>query len=143
MHEPYTQLYLHLVWATWDRQPIVQAAWRAGISACIQAECDELKVAVLAQYAMPDHVHLLVRFPATASVADIVKRVKGGSSNLVTHRIAPGEWFKWQGSYGAFSVSKSDVPRVRHYIQGQEEHHRERPFSVEWDRMKAEEEAGD
>ena len=143
MREPYTQLYLHLVWATWDRQPIIASEWREGISACIQAECAELKVMVLAQYAMPDHVHLLVRFPTTVTVSDIVKQAKGTSSHLVTHRLAPGEWSKWQGSYGAFTVSKADVPRVRHYIHGQEEHHRERPFSEEWDRLKAEEEAGD
>ena len=23
MREPYTQLYVHLVWSTWDRQPLL------------------------------------------------------------------------------------------------------------------------
>ena len=143
MHEPYTQLYLHFVWATWDRLPVIAPEWKSGISRCIQAECAALKVTVLAQYAMPDHVHLLVRFPTTVTVAEIAKQVKGASSHLVTHRMAPGEWFKWQGGYGAFSVSKADVPRVRHYIQCQEEHHRDQSFPLEWDRMQAEEDAGD
>ena len=135
MHEPYTQLYLHLVWATWDRQPVIVPEWKPPISACIQAECAMLKVTVIAQYAMPEHVHLLVRFPTTVDVAAIAKRVKGASSHLITHQVAPGEWFKWQGGYGAFTVSKREVPRIQKYIQGQEEHHRHQTFDREWEEL--------
>lgn len=52
-----------------------------------------------------DHVHLLIQLPFTTSVADLMHQVKGGSSYLVTHELRPGEFFKWQGSYGAVSVS--------------------------------------
>jgi phage terminase Nu1 subunit (DNA packaging protein) len=31
--------------------------------------------------------------------------------------------FKWQGSYGAFTVSRWDVDAVAKYIQRQKEHH--------------------
>ena len=135
MHEPYTQLHLHLVWATWDRQPIIRPEWRTAISSCIQAECLELKVTVIAQYAMPEHVHLLVRFPTTVDVATIAKRVKGASSHLITHQVAPGEWFNWQGGYGAFTVSKREVLRIQKYIQGQEEHHCHQTFDREWEEL--------
>jgi len=131
MHEPYTQLHLHLVWATWDRQPIILPEWKAAISACIQSECKILKVAVIAQHCMPEHVHLLVRFPTTTPVATIAKQVKGASSHLITHQVAPGEWFKWQGGYGAFAVSKNDLPRVQQYIANQEQHHRHQTFGQE------------
>ena|GEM_PF-6830609 len=33
-------------------------------------------------------------------------------------------FFKWQGNYGAFTIAKSQVPRVRKYILNQEQHHR-------------------
>ena len=131
MHEPYTQLHLHLVWATWDRHPIILPEWKATISVCIHAECQELKVTVIALHAMPDHVHLLVRLPTTVTVSTIAKQVKGASSHLITHQIAPGEWFKWQGGYGAFAVSKNDLPRVQAYIANQEQHHRHQTFEQE------------
>ena len=70
-----------------------------------------------------DHVHLLVRFPTTLSVAKLAKEVKGVSSHLVTHVLRPGEFFKWQGGYGAFTLRKKDVPVVQRYIQKQKEHH--------------------
>ena len=31
--------------------------------------------------------------------------------------------FKWQGFYGAFTVSRWDIPKIIRYIQGQKEHH--------------------
>ena len=132
MREPYTQLHLHMVWATWDRQPIILPEWKAAIGTCIQSECLELRVTVIAQYAMPEHVHLLVRFPTTVDVATIAKQVKGASSHLVTHQVAPGEWFKWQGGYGAFTVSKRELPGVQQYIQGQGQHHRHQNFDQEF-----------
>jgi hypothetical protein len=45
------------------------------------------------------------------------------------------EGFSWQRGYGAFSVSESNVPRVRQYIQAQEEHHRKEPFARELVRL--------
>ena len=40
--------------------------------------------------------------------------------------------FNWQSGYGAFSYSKSHVPRVVRYIQNQEEHHRKQTFLGEY-----------
>ncbi len=70
------------------------------------------------------HVHVLVRIPTTVSVAGLVKQIKGSSSHLVTHRLGGRETFKWQGGYGAFTVSKENVPAVRRYVLRQKEHHR-------------------
>ena len=73
-----------------------------------------------------DHVHLLVRVPATIAPADLVQRVKGASSHMVNHDIHAPFYFKWQGAYGAFSISKRHVPMIREYVLRQAEHHRDR-----------------
>jgi putative transposase len=124
MREPYTQLYVHVVWSTWDRVPLLTPGLARAVYACIRAECHQLKVDVVAIGGMADHIHLLVRIPTTVSVANLVKQVKGVSSHLVTHQLDRQDGFKWQGAYGAFTVSKSNVPQVRSYILNQEEHHR-------------------
>jgi hypothetical protein len=49
--------------------------------------------------------------------------MKGASSHLVAHEIAAGYEFKWQGGYGALSVSRGHVRRVCEYIKRQKEHH--------------------
>jgi len=40
--------------------------------------------------------------------------------------------FAWQLGYGAFSVSKSNVPEVLRYIANQEKHHRRVTFKSEF-----------
>lgn len=40
--------------------------------------------------------------------------------------------FGWQDGYGAFTVSKRDVPDVIRYIQNQREHHRRKTFQEEY-----------
>ena len=124
MREPYTQLYVHLVWATWDRLPLLTLDRKAAVYACVKAECKKLKMEVLAIGGAEDHLHLLASVPATLAIATMVKQIKGSSSHLVTHTLGHLNEFKWQGAYGAFTVSKHLVPAVRSYILGQEEHHR-------------------
>ncbi len=124
MRAPYTQLYLHLVWATRDRLPLLVPQAQSTAYDSLRAECEQLGAEALAIGGMPDHVHLLVRFPTTVSVAGLVKQVKGASSRLLSLRLAEdGYPFRWQGGYGAFTVSRSHVSPVRAYIANQERHH--------------------
>ena len=124
MREPYTQLYIHVVWSTWDRHPILAEDLKRPVFACIKAECDKLGATLIAIGGPADHVHVLVRIPTTVSVAALVKQLKGSSSHLVNHCLGREARFQWQEGYGAFTVSKSVGPAVRAYIQKQEEHHR-------------------
>jgi REP element-mobilizing transposase RayT len=85
-----------------------------------------MRIDLLAVGGMDDHVHLLVRLPSTISIADAVKQLKGSSSHFANHEVEKSAAFRWQGSYGAFSVSERILPRVRRYIANQEQHHRNR-----------------
>jgi putative transposase len=125
VRRPSTQVFVHAIWATWDRVPLLSGELKAAVYACIQAECTALSAEVLAIGGVEDHVHLLVRMPTTLSVASLVKQVKGVSSHLVTHKLVYEDGFRWQGAYSAFSVSTSDVPRIRDYILRQEQHHQD------------------
>ena len=143
MRAPFTQLYLHCVWATWDRLPLVTPKIEQVVYASILDKCRELKCEALAIGGMPDHVHLLVRLHTTVAVADLLKEVKGASSHLITHQVAPGEFFKWQGAYGAFTVSKDNVPDVKAYVERQKEHHAASYLWGEWEQTMVEEIPGE
>ena len=122
MREPYTQLFVHIVWATWDRQPLLVSEKEALVYACIQAECDKIGADLIAIGGTADHVHVLARIPATVSVAALVKQIKGSSSHLTNRAGVIGE-FKWQGAYGAFTVSKGAIAKVADYVVRQKQHH--------------------
>jgi len=120
---PYSELYVHLVWATWDRLPILTPEIEKRVYAAIADKCRAMDCEPLAIGGVADHVHVLIRLNPTVAVADLVKEVKGSSSHLVTHEIRPAEFFKWQGAYRAFTLRKSEVEQVRAYIQNQFTHH--------------------
>lgn len=80
MRTPLTKLYLHRVWSTWNRAPLPTRTLPRGIDRWIRAACVKDGADVTAFDGAADHVHLLIRRPATISVADFVKRVKGSSS---------------------------------------------------------------
>ena len=131
---PYTELYLHCVWATWDRLPLLTPEVEPQIYATIAAKCMALKCYVLAIGGVEDHIHLLVRFPAALSVATLVGEVKGVSSHLMTRRISPDVFFKWQGAYGAFTLQKDGVEVVTAYIKNQKAHHADNRLIIDWER---------
>lgn len=125
MRRPWTQLYLHLVWSTWDRLPLLSLHLVPHVYGTFHAKCAEFGCELLSVGGTSNHVHLLIRWSTTVSIADLVKGLKGTSSHLVNQEINREEVFKWQGGYGAFTISKGHVAGVRRYIENQEAHHRE------------------
>jgi putative transposase len=103
--------------------PLITPSVEAGLYAYILDKYREMGCNPLAIGGIEDHVHLMVSFPATLEIAKLIKDVKGASSHLMTHELTPGIFFKWQGAYGAFTVSKSAVPDVADYIKRQKAHH--------------------
>jgi len=133
MRDNFTQLYIHFTWATWDRLPLITPDIQQVIYATIIAECQKLGCTVIAVGGIEDHVHLLTGFPTTLAVFEIIKQVKGSSSHLITHEIKPGEFFKWQGSYGAFTVSHDAIDIVAKYIRNQAVHHHQKSMIPNWE----------
>lgn len=134
MREPFTQLYLHCVWSTWDRLPLIVPPIERRLYGAIIDKCRELKCVPIRIGGIEDHLHLLVRLHTTVAVATLVKEVKGSSSHLMTHEITPGEFFKWQGAYGAFTLRYDDAPIVKAYIVKQREHHTANTLRPEWEK---------
>jgi len=92
----------------------------------------ENKMTALKIGGVEDHVHLLLGAPPTMAPSKAAQLIKGGSSPWI-HETLPGlREFAWQDGYGAFTVSKSDVPELIQYIENQREHHRTRTFQEEF-----------
>jgi REP element-mobilizing transposase RayT len=130
---PFTQLYVHYVWATWDRLPLITPEFEAQIYASIATKCRELDCEPLAIGGIEDHIHLLVKISPSLSISTLVKEIKGSSSHLMTHILRPGVFFKWQGAYGAFSVSHDAIPTVTKYIRNQKAHHAAHTLIPNWE----------
>ena len=82
-----------------------------------------------------DHVHLLFGMKPAESVADLMKWVKGSSSEWINDSRFLKTKFVWQKGYGAFSYGHSQVDAVCKYIINQEEHHRKHTFLEEYTKL--------
>jgi REP element-mobilizing transposase RayT len=86
---------------------------------------------VLALGGDSDHIHLLIRISTAISVAELVKEIKGSTSHLLNHLEPDKGFFKWQGAYGAFTVSENMLPTITAYITNQKKHHAENTIQTE------------
>lgn len=78
-------------------------------------------------------MHLLTNFPPNLTVSELIGKTKGSSSHLITHEIKPNSFFKWQGGYGAFSVSHQNIDQVANYIRNQAQHHNQKTLISDWE----------
>lgn len=128
------QVYLHLVWATWDRLPLIRPEWEDALYPMLLHQCKQLHCPPLALNGIQDHLHLLLRLAPTVTIANLAKQLKGSSSRFINSKLAePSSPFKWQGSYSAFSVTPSQLSPVANYIKQQKKHHEHNTLSPHWE----------
>ncbi len=125
-------LDVHVVFSTKHRanliSPEVEPAlfpYVVGIVANLGSKC-------LAINGTENHVHLLVSLAKTHALCDLVREVKKGSSQWMNETRSARGHFGWQDGYGAFAVSRSNVPAVERYIAAQKARHRRMSFEDEY-----------
>jgi REP element-mobilizing transposase RayT len=128
----YISNLVHFVWGTANREPLIRDSWRAQLHAYIGGILKNKDAKMLAAGGIADHVHVLASLPATVTLSEIASAMKSNSSRWIHENAPQCKGFDWQTGYGAFTVSKSSEPRVKAYIQNQEEHHHHRTFESEF-----------
>lgn len=124
MRRSKSEIYLHFVWATHQRLPLITTAAEQIVYGCILKEAHKHGCEVLALGGVADHVHLLLKMPAKHSPSFLMQRIKGGSSTFARdHPASSGNFFGWQDGYGVFSVSRTHKKRVAEYVHNQKQHH--------------------
>ncbi len=126
MAHTYASNFIHCVFSTKDRCSIIPAVRTSEPFAYLGGIASGEGFSLIAAGGTANHLHLLFVLPASYSLARAAQKLKGSSSRWMGHG------FSWQEGYGAFSVSPSQVPVVKKYIQNQEEHHHKRNFEEEF-----------
>jgi REP element-mobilizing transposase RayT len=132
---PYLKIWIHLVWATKDRQPLIQHAWKVDLHTHIRENATEKGIHLDFINGYSEHIHALISMNADQTIAKIVQLLKGESSHWVNEQQLVKGHFAWQEEYFAVSVGESQIDKVREYIKNQDEHHRVKTFAEEWERL--------
>ena len=101
MRSPFSKLYVHLVWSTWNRAPIISYDVRGRLYNAMAKRCLDINCQALVIGGIDDHVHLLINYPPAISISDLVKDIKGASSHLMNH-----------GTRGTFNKSAVHLPAL-------------------------------
>ena len=132
MANTYTQIHIQTVFAVQNRQSLIGDEWKEDLYKYMTSIIQNNNHKLLQINGMPDHVHILFGLRPVQAISNLMKQVKQDSSKWINqNRLARGK-FSWQEGYGAFSYSKSQLPRVIKYIQNQQEHHKTKSFREEY-----------
>lgn len=133
MPQSLSKIWTHLVFSTKERFPFLSdQTVRRDMHAYLATILKKNHCPTLLVGGVSDHVHALFVLSKNHSIASIVWAIKRSSSKWAKRQGAQLRKFHWQEGYGAFSVSQSEVERVRQYILNQETHHRRKTFQNEF-----------
>ena len=132
MANTYTQIHIQCVIAVKFRQALIQPDFKERLNQYITGIINNNGHKVIAINGMPDHLHIFFGFRPDQSLSDLMRIVKGESSEWINKEKLTSTKFRWQEGYGAFSYSRSQIKIVAEYIANQEEHHRKLTFLEEY-----------
>jgi putative transposase len=127
MSHPYSRNYVHIVFSTKERRAWIRD--RRAIWSVLADSIGSYGAKAIEIGGTDDHVHLLIDVPPKISVVTLVRAMKANSSKSMNE---DGHLFAWQQGYACFSVSASNLEKVRTYIQRQEQHHQKHSFEIEF-----------
>lgn len=129
---PHVKVWIHFVWSTKNRQPLLTDDIRQTIFQHIRANAREKDIYLDFINGYVDHVHCLVSLGTNQTIEKIMQLLKGESAFWINKSGLCPTKFGWQDEYFAASVSEANVESVRRYISKQEQHHRRRSFDEEF-----------
>jgi putative transposase len=129
----YLNIWIHFVWATKNRAPLLTKNIRQDVFKHIKDNGSLKNIHIDFVNGYVEHVHCLVSLNQKQTIADVAQLMKGESSYWINKHKLTKEKFEWQDEYFAVSVSEKDVNKVREYIKNQEEHHSTTTFAKEYD----------
>lgn len=132
MPNTYTQLYIQFVFAVQNRISLIQTSWEEELYKYITGIVKNHKHKMIAIGGMPDHLHLFIGLHPTQSISDLMKIVKGESSEWINAKQFVKGKFSWQEGYGAFTYGRSQLDQVYQYVMNQKKHHEKRTFLEEY-----------
>ncbi len=132
MANTYTALFYHFVFSTKNRVAALRPDIEERVWSYIGGIARNHKMTAIQVGGIEDHIHALVLAPPTIAPFEIAKSLKGESSKWIHETFPDLRAFAWQDGYGAFTVSKPNVPSVVSYIQNQRTHHQTQTFQEEY-----------
>jgi putative transposase len=124
--------YIHIIFSTKLRQPLIHSPVEEELHAYLGGICKNLDSPPLIIGGYTDHIHILCMLSKKIALVKLVEELKSHSSKWIKTKDRSLENFFWQDGYGAFSVNPSEVDVAIKYIADQKVHHSKKGFQDEY-----------
>ena len=125
MSQSLVKNYVHIVFSTKYRQPLIHELEEKELHAYLGGICKELECHPIKIGGYTDHVHILCMLSKKIALMKLLEEVKSHSSKWYKTKADTLKNFYWQDG---FSVNPAEVDVVIRYIANQKEHHRKNFF---------------
>jgi putative transposase len=132
MSQSLVQNYIHIVFSTKYRLPLIDDAIEKELYAYLGGMCHKMDSIPLKVGGYTDHIHILCKLSKKIALMKLLEEVKSHSSKWIKTKGDTYTDFYWQDGYGAFSVNPKGVDRVIRYITNQKQHHAKKSFQDEY-----------
>ena len=102
MAQSLVKIYLHVIFSTKNRQPLLKDAWRDDLFQVLGGTVNQVGCQSLIVGGVVDHVHMLFQLGRTITIADVLRRCKHASSMWINENHRDQMPFNGQSGYGAF-----------------------------------------
>ncbi len=111
----------YLVWIPKYRKRVLNGPVAARLTGLLRQACEVNAWGLVELNVQPDHVHMLLQVPPTASVSRVMQSLKGGTARVLRAEFPQLEEFLWGESfwgdgYFAETVGQTEEAVVRAYI---------------------------
>ena len=120
---PLAKLWIHCVWSTKHRLPLIKAAIRSKLFDHIIHNAEDKSIEIIKIGGWDEHVHVLLKIHPTQNLSGVMHFIKGESSHWIKKEIQNPGLFAWQDSYYAETINTDTIKAVKDYISNQEKHH--------------------
>ena len=128
----FVKVMIHAVWGTKNREPFLTASIRSTVIRHIIDNARTKQIHIDSLNGYTDHLHCLFGLNADMTIAKCLQLIKGESAFWINKQQLVKPKFEWADEYFAVSVSESSLEPVRAYIRNQEEHHKKKTFTEEY-----------
>ena len=124
--------YLHIIFSTQHRQPLIDARIETELHHYLGGICKNMECQPLIVGGHTDHIHILCMLSKKITLISFMKELKANSSKWIKAKGEVYQDFFWQDGYGAFSVDPAQTEAVKTYISNQHQHHQKVDFKDEY-----------
>src|SRR5438046_9687347 len=96
----YTSIYVHVIFATWNRYPFLDQATRPHLHAYFAGTARKLGVASVTVGGGEDHLHFIGRFSPAVAFSSIIGHLKRSSTHWLHEDFSNLGKLRWHAGFG-------------------------------------------